>query len=110
MNKVSLIGNVTRDLELKSYKEGNGAYVRFTLAINNYNSKTKESSADFINIVAFGNKAEVLSKYVTKGRKIAIDGKLNTGSYVSAEGEKRFTTEVILKDFYFVDYKKESVG
>lgn len=110
MNKVSLIGNVTRDLELKSYNEGKGAYARFTLAINNYNSKTKESNSDFINIVAFGNKAETLSKYITKGRKIAIDGKLSTGSYINASGEKRFTTEVILSDFYFVDYKKESVG
>lgn len=110
MNKVSLIGNVTRDLELKNYNDGKGAYVRFTLAINSYNSKSKESSAEFVNIVAFGNKAEVLNKYVTKGRKLAVDGRLSTGSYINAEGEKRYATEVILSDFYFVDYKKENVG
>lgn len=110
MNKVSLIGNVTRDLELKNYNDGKGSYVRFTLAINNYNSKLKESSAEFINIVAFGNKAEILSKYVAKGRKLAVDGRINTSSYINAEGVKRYATEVILNDFYFVDYKKESVG
>lgn len=110
MNKVSLIGNVTRDLELKRYNEGEGTYVRFTLAINNYNGKTKETSANFINVVAFGNKAEILCKYVTKGRKLAVEGRLNTGSYVNEAGEKRYTTEVMLNDFYFVDYKKENIG
>lgn len=110
MNKVSLIGNVTRDLELKAYKEGKGSYVRFTLAVSNYNSKTKEPGVDFINVVAFGSRAETLAQYVTKGRKLAVDGKLNTGTYINEAGEKRYTTEVILTEFYFVDYKKENVG
>ena len=110
MNKVSLIGNVTKELELKSYNQSKGAYVRFTLAINNYNGKAKESSVNFINVVAFGNKAETLSKYVTKGRKLAIDGRLNTGSYTNEQGEKKYTTEVMLSDFYFVDNAKEKIG
>ncbi len=110
MNKVSLIGNVTRDLELKNYNDGKGTYVRFALAINSYSGKLKGTSVEFINIVAFGNKSEVLSKYVTKGRKVAVEGRLSTSSYINAEGEKRYATEVILSDFYFVDYKKENVG
>lgn len=110
MNKVSLIGNVTKDLEVKTFNEGKGSYVRFTLAINSYKSKSKEASANFINVVAFGNKAQILSKYVSKGSKLAVDGSLNTGSYINAEGKKIYTTEVILNDFYFVEYKNQNIG
>ncbi len=110
MNKVTLIGNVTRNLELKPYSNGEGNYVRFTLAVNDFKSKIKENSTLFIDIIAFGKKAEMLSKYISKGRKLAVDGRINTGSYFNNQGEKRYSTEVVLEDFYFVDSKRENVG
>ncbi|EOR28264.1 single-strand binding protein/Primosomal replication protein n, partial [Clostridium sartagoforme AAU1] len=70
MNRVTLIGNVVKDLELKNYNssDGNGSYVQFTLAINDQRNKDKE--AVFISIVSFGKQAEILSKYLSKGRRI----------------------------------------
>uniref|UniRef100_UPI0026211BB4 single-stranded DNA-binding protein n=1 Tax=Clostridium sp. TaxID=1506 RepID=UPI0026211BB4 len=67
MNKVTLIGNVVKELELKTYdgSEGKGSYTKFTLAINEYKHKDKDNNAVFINIIAFGKQAEVLNKYVT---------------------------------------------
>lgn len=106
MNKVTLIGNIIRDLELKNY-EG-GCYTRFTLAINDFNRKARQLEPVFINVVAFGKKAETLSKYISKGKKLAIEGRLNNSSYVTKEGVKRYSTEVILEDFDFVDRKKEN--
>lgn len=109
MNKVTLIGNLVRDLELKNYNgiDEKGSYVQFTLAINDY--KNKEKEALFINIVAFGKEAEVLSKYLSKGRKILVEGKLNNVSYINSKGEKRYSTNIILEEFQFLDNKKEVI-
>ena len=109
MNRVTLIGNVVRDLELKNYNnlEEKGSYVQFTLAINDYRNKEKE--AVFINVVSFGKQAEVLSKYLSKGRRIAVEGKLNNFSYTNSKGEKKYGINVILDEFQFLDNKKEEV-
>ena len=109
MNRVTLIGNVVRDLELKNYNnlEEKGSYVQFTLAINDYRNKEKE--AVFINVVSFGKQGEVLAKYLAKGRRIAIEGKLNNVSYVNSKGEKKHSLNVILEEFQFLDKKQENV-
>lgn len=109
MNRVTLIGNVTKDLELKTFNEGKSNYVKFTLAINDMKNKSKDNNATFVNIIAFGKQAEILCKYTTKGRKLFVEGKLSTGSYVNSEGNKRYTTDVYLEEFQFLDSKKEDV-
>ena len=106
MNKVSIIGNVTKDLELKTSENGGIPYVKFILAINEYLHGAKETKAVFIEVVAFARKAEVLSMHLTKGSKIAIDGKLSTSSYTNKTGGKSYSTTVIVEEFTFVDSKK----
>lgn len=106
MNKVNIIGNVTKDLELKRSENGGKTYVQFTLAINEYIYGTKEKKAIFIEVIAFGRKAEVLSVHLEKGSKIAIQGKLSASSYINKNGEKSYSTKVIVEEFTFVDSKK----
>lgn len=105
MNQVTLIGNLTNDLELKEARETGKVYTQFTLAVNNYNGKEKYT--DFVEIVAFGQKAQTLTTYMHKGRKIFIIGKLKNNTFTNQEGVKRHTTKVILEDFEFVDNKKK---
>jgi single-strand DNA-binding protein len=112
MNKVTLIGNLVRDLELKTYNgsEKKGSYVRFTLAINDYIYKNNESNAVFINIVAFNKQAERLYKNLNKGDKIAVEGKLRTDSYINSDGEKKYSFEVILERFQLLGEKGEKIS
>lgn len=107
MNRVSLVGNVVRDLELKKSNDGNSQYVQFTLAVNDYSYSKGDNKATFINIVAFGKKAEILSQYTAKGRKLAIEGKIDTGTYIDKDGAKKYTANIILQDFEFVDSKEK---
>lgn len=106
MNKVNIIGNVTKDLELKTSENGGMPYAQFTLAINEYVYGTKEKRAIFIEVIAFGRKAEVLAVHLEKGSKIAIQGKLSASSYINKNGEKAYSTKVIVEEFTFVDSKK----
>ena len=103
MNKVSLVGNVVNDLELKEYKndEGEGKYVRFTLAINEYSVRKNERIATFVEVVAFGKKAVILAHNVGKGSKLAVEGKLRTSSYLNSEGEKSRKLKEYIKDELF---------
>lgn len=107
MNKVNIIGNITKDLELKTSENGEKQYAKFTVAINEYIYGTKEKKAIFIEVIAFGRKAEVLSVHLEKGSKIAIQGKLSTSSYINKNGEKAYSTKVIVEEFTFMDSKKE---
>ena len=88
MNRVYLIGRVTKDLELQYFGTEERKYVRFTLAVDEYKSTTKEYTTNFIDIVAFDRKAEILSQYITKGRKLSIEGKIRTGSYLDKNNIK----------------------
>lgn len=106
MNNVNLVGRVTKDLELKTSEDGQHSYTNFTLAVDDYAGKEKGRISSFIEIVAFGKKAEVLCEYITKGRELAITGKLQSGSYVDKEGTKKYNIKVILEDFNFVGSKK----
>lgn len=99
MNKVVLIGRLTKDPELK-FAAGTGKGVcRFTLAVNR---AYKKDEADFINCVAFGKTAETIAQYITKGRELAISGSIRNGSYDAQDGTKRYTTDVIVDSFNFI--------
>ncbi|MBW9144045.1 single-stranded DNA-binding protein [Clostridium sp. CM027] len=109
MNNVSIIGRITRELELKSFNEGKGFYTRFTLAINKVSHKDIQPEADFINIVAWNGMAETLCKYLKKGSQIAITGRLSSNSYTDKDGNKRYSIEVVAEDFKFLDNKQQIV-
>jgi single-strand DNA-binding protein len=105
MNKVFLIGRLTRDPELR-YTSSNLANMRCSLAVDRtYQREGEERGTDFINIVAFGNRAETMKKYLTKGSQIAVDGRIQTGSSDGADGKKVYTTDVIVENFQFLDSK-----
>ena len=103
MNKVVLVGRLTRDPELR-YTSSNLANMRCSLAVDRqYAREGEERGTDFINIVAFGQRAETMNKYLTKGSQIAVDGRIQTGSYDGTDGKKVYTTDVIVENFQFLD-------
>ena len=105
MNKVFLVGRLTRDPELR-YTSSNLATMRCSIAVDRqFVREGEERGADFINIVAFGNRAETMSKYLTKGSQIAVDGRIQTGSYDGTDGKKVYTTDVVIENFQFLDSK-----
>lgn len=105
MNKVVLVGRLTAKPELR-YTSSNTAFLRFTIAVNrNFTGADGKREADFINVVAWRKQAETISKYFDKGNLIAIEGRLQTGSYDDREGNKRYTMDVALDNFEFVEGK-----
>ena len=105
MNKVFLVGRLARDPELR-YSSSNLATMRCAIAVDRqFVRDGEERGADFINIVAFGNRAETMSKYLTKGSQIAVDGRIQTGSFDGQDGKKVYTTDVIVENFQFLDTK-----
>ncbi len=105
MNKIVLLGRLTAKPELR-YTAQNIALVRFTVAVNRtYASADGKREADFINVVAWRKQAENISKYFDKGNLIAIEGRLQSGSYDDKDGNKRYTLEVALDNFEFVESK-----
>ena len=102
MNKVVLIGNLTKDVDL-SFTAGSGMAVgRFSVAV----ARMKKGESDFPNCVSFGKTAETIAQYFFKGSKIAIEGHIQTGSYDAKDGTKRYTTDVIVDRFEFVGQAK----
>ena len=91
MNRVELIGRITKDAELR-YTASNTAVSKFTIAINR-NYKNEEQETDFISCTAFGKRAEMIGKYCKKGTQVAIEGSIRTGSY-EKDGKKYYTTDV----------------
>ncbi len=103
MNKVFLVGRLTRDFDLR-YGANNMAVARTSLAVDRpFTGQGGERGADFISIVAFGNRAETMKKYLVKGSQIAISGRIQTGSYDANDGRKVYTTDVIIDEFQFLD-------
>lgn len=102
MNKVNLIGRLTHDPEIKSTASGT-AVARYSLAVERRYKKDEEQTADFINCVCFGNTAEFVGKYLTKGMKIAVSGRIQTGSYTKDDGQKVYTTDVVVEEHYFCE-------
>lgn len=107
MNKVILIGRLTKDAEVRhSQGENSTAIARYNLAVDRRFKKDGDAqTADFINCVAFGRGAEFAEKYLRKGTKIAIVGRIQTGSYTNKDGQKVYTTDVVVEEQEFAESK-----
>lgn len=105
MNQVVLIGRLARKPELR-YTQSNIAVASTTVAVNRPRKKDKEEEADFINIKVWGKQAENTHKYLDKGSLVAIEGRIQTGSYEGNDGQKRYITEVIADNVQFLESKK----
>ena len=106
MNKVILMGRLTRDPEVR-YSAGNNsmAVARYTLAGDRRFRRDGENNADFIGCVAFGKSAEFAEKYLRQGTKIIVTGRIQTGSYTNRDGQKVYTTDVVVEDQEFAESK-----
>ena len=107
MNKVILMGRLTRDPEMRFTQGNNTAVCSFGLAVNRRFKQEGQPDADFINVVAWSKTAEFVGKYFTKGQQVAVIGRLNTRDYTDKDGKKVFVTEVVAEEVYFADSKKE---
>ncbi|PZM87549.1 MAG: single-stranded DNA-binding protein [candidate division SR1 bacterium] len=111
LNKVMLIGRATNTLQIKIIESTQSAVVNFTIATNR-KYKNKEGNiledAEYHRCVAYGNTAEILGKYLTKGKKVYIEGRLRTRKWQDTEGHDRFSTEIIIDTFIFLDTKVSS--
>lgn len=109
LNKVILMGRLTRDPEIR-YSQGNDqtAIARFTLAVDRRYNRNGDQTADFINCVSFGKSAEFAEKYFKQGTKIVAVGRLQTGSFTNKDGNKVYTTDVIVDEQFFAESKKSS--
>ena len=111
MNKVVLMGRLTRDPEVRySQGENSTAIARYTLAVDRRFSKNDENNTDFINIVAFGKSGEFAEKYFHKGMKVVVTGRIQTGSYTNKEGQKVYTTDIVVEDQEFAESKNASTS
>lgn len=107
MNKVILMGRLTRDPEVR-YSQGDNAMAiaRYTLAVDRrFNRNNDEQNADFIGCVAFGKAGEFAEKYFRKGTKVAVTGRIQTGSYTNKDGVKVYTTDVVVEEQEFAESK-----
>ena len=110
MNKVQLVGRLTRDPEIR-YSQGENATAtaRFSVAVNRrFKNSEGNYDADFINCVAFGKSAEFVEKYFKKGMAIGLTGRIQTGSYTNKDGQKVYTTDVVVEETEFVESKGTS--
>ena len=110
MNKVQLVGRLTRDPEIR-YSQGENATAtaRFSVAVNRrFKNSEGNYDADFINCVAFGKSAEFVEKYFKKGMAIGLTGRIQTGSYTNKDGQKVYTTDVVVEETEFVESKGAS--
>lgn len=113
MNKVILMGRLTRepDVRYSQSQDGSLAVVRYTLAVDRRRARTNDSNeqtADFISCVAFGKSGEFAEKYFHQGTKIVITGRIQTGSYTNRDGQKVYTTDVVVEDQEFAESKAAS--
>lgn len=109
MNKVILMGRLTRDPEVR-YTQGNSstAVGRYSLAVSRPFKRDGEPEADFFNIVAFGNRGEFAGKYFRKGMQVAIVGELRNNNYTDRDGHKRTTTDIIVTEQYFAESRNQN--
>ena len=111
MNKAILMGRLTREPDIRySQNESNTCVARYTLAVDRRFSKDNEQSADFIPCVAFGKSGEFAEKYLHKGTKIMVTGRITTGSYTNKEGQKVYTTEITVEEQEFCESKAANAG
>jgi len=109
MNSVNLVGRLTRDPEVR-YTDGGLSIARFTLAVDRRFKKEGQPEADFPSCVAFGKTAEFIEKYFTKGQRMGLTGRIQTGSYEKEDGTKVYTTDVVAETVEFVESKSSSSG
>lgn len=109
MNKVILMGRLTRDPEISYSQNGNNTCIaRYTLAVDRRFKQEGGQEADFISCVAFGKSAEFAEKYLHKGTKIVVTGRIETGSYTNKDGVKIYTTTVVIEEQEFAESKGAS--
>ena len=109
MNKVILIGRVVRDAEIRYSQGANTTCVaRYTLAVDRKFKQEGQPNADFINCIAFGKLGEFAEKYLRQGIKIAVTGRIQTGSYTNKDGQKVYTTDVVVEEQEFCESKSQS--
>ena len=111
MNKCVLMGRLTRDPEVR-YTQGDNAsaVARFSLAVDRRFKKDGDQTADFINCVAFGKTGEFIEKYGRKGTKFVVEGRIQTGSYTNKDGQKVYTTDVVVEQIEFAESKASADG
>jgi single-strand DNA-binding protein len=112
MNKVILMGRLTRepDVRYSQNVDGSIAIARYTLAVDRRRGKDQEQTADFISCVAFGKAGEFAEKYLHQGTKIVVTGRIQTGSYTNKEGQKVYTTDVVVEDHEFAESKSAATN
>ncbi|NFR85695.1 single-stranded DNA-binding protein [Clostridium botulinum] len=108
MNKVVLIGRLTKDPELKFTPGAGTAVTTLTLAVDKYNSKTGQREADFVPVVIWGKQAESTANYMVKGSQMAISGRIQTRNYEAKDGTKRYVTEVVATEVQFLSKSNDS--
>ena len=106
LNNVVLIGRLTKDPELR-YTPSGVAVATFTLAVNRTFAKEGQQQADFIPVITFNKQAENCANYISKGRMVAIEGRIQVRTYEDKQGQKRWATEVIANNVRFLDYGKD---
>lgn len=107
MNKVIIVGRFTRDPEVR-YTANNTCYASFSIAVDRRYKQDGQPTADFPRVIAWGKTAEFIEKYFRKGMKIAIDGRIQTGSYKNNDGQTIYTTDVVAENVEFVESKNSS--
>lgn len=108
MNKIMLLGRLTRDPETKrSQGENSFMMAKYSLAVDRKFKKDGQPTADFLNVIGFAKTAEFIEKYLSKGKQIIVVGRLQTGSYDHKDGHKVYTTDVIAEEHYFVGSKSD---
>ena len=113
MNSVQLLGRLTKDPEMRINNSSKTAMVRFSIAVDKQLSREQKKefeannkpTADFINCVAWGGTAEAIAKYTAKGNRIMVQGRIQTGSYQADDGSKRYTTDIVVVNVDFIDWK-----
>lgn len=107
MNRTIIIGRIVKDIELKYTTNKNTAVCGFTIAVDRKFKQEGQPESDFFNCTAWGKTAEFISKYFSKGVRIAVEGRLQNRSWTDAEDKKHYITEIVVESVYFADGKKE---
>lgn len=111
MNKVILMGRLTRDPEVRyGSGENSTAVARYTIAVDRRFKRDGEQNADFIGCVAFGRNAEFAEKYLRQGTKLVLTGRIQTGSYTNRDGQKVYTTDIVVEEQEFAESKAAGNG
>lgn len=109
MNKVELIGRLTKDVDVRYTQTTNTLVANFTLAVNRRFAKEGQQQADFINIIAFAKTGEFCEKYFSKGQQVAVVGRIQTRNWDDDQGQKHYATEIIAEEVYFAGDKKNNI-